>query len=303
MNFVIVLYYKYVPIADPKTLAMEEREICERLSLKGRIIVSEEGINGTLEGTKENIEKYCVNLSSYPEFKDIVFKKSNGNGNSFPKLKVKVRREIVSSHLGEEDVKPWETTGIALTADELQSWIDSGKDFEIVDMRNDYEYKVGHFENSINPELGNFRDLRSCVNKLEALREKTVLAVCTGGVRCEKASGYLIKKGFKNVYQLQDGIVTYIEKYPNKAFKGKLYVFDGRIGMDFDKAGEHTVVGKCDLCGESTENYVNCKNPQCNAHFLTCKKCQEEKDGFCSDVCRNLIIQNSKISLDFSIKM
>lgn len=290
MNSHIILYYQYTPVSDPKALMLSQRAICERLGLKGRIIVATEGINGTLEGTEKAIVEYCKDLTSDPRFATINIKKSIGSGDSFPKLKVKVRDEIVSAKLGEEDVKPWETTGIHLSAEELQKWIDEGKEFEIVDMRNNYEYKVGHFEGSLNPELGNFRDLPNAISALkEKVGNKPVLTVCTGGVRCEKASAYLLKKGFENVYQLENGIVTYMEKFPNKAFKGKLYVFDERIAMDFDDPSKHEVVGKCDICKAPTEHYVNCKNPECNAHFLVCNECIEEQGVFCSAECREYL--------------
>ncbi len=285
----ILLYYKYVPIEDPESLVKSQRELCERLGLKGRIIIASEGINGTVEGTKEATEEYMKKLSSDRRFADINFKIDESNGESFPKLSVKLRKEIVSSHLGDEDVKPWETTGRHLSADELQSWIDSGKDFVIVDMRNDYEYKIGHFEGSVNPKMDNFRDLPDAVSNLEKIKEKPVLSVCTGGVRCEKASGYLIKKGFKEVYQLENGIVSYMKKYPNQAFKGKLYVFDKRIAVDFDNPDNHTVVGKCDICESPTERYVNCRNKECNAHFLVCETCETEKGVFCSEGCKESV--------------
>jgi UPF0176 protein len=290
----IILYYKYIPIEDAESLVKRERKLCELLGLKGRLIIAKEGINGTLEGTREAIAEYKKALVSDSKFSDIGFKTSIGTGNAFPKLKVKLRDEIVSAHLGEADVKPWETTGKYLTAEELDVWINEGRDFAIVDMRNNYEFKIGHFEGSINPNLQNFRDLPKAISKLETLKEKPVLSVCTGGVRCEKASGYLIKQGFKNVYQLQNGIVTYMEKFPNKAFKGKLYVFDNRIAMDFDTLDNHTVVGKCDTCGDSTENYVNCRYRECNAHFLMCTKCVVERDGFCSPKCREKMLITQK---------
>jgi UPF0176 protein len=289
MEYEIILYYKYVPVDNPAILAEDQRKLCESLGLKGRIIIAQEGINGTLEGKKESIEKYCKNLISNKEFKDINIKRSVGTGRAFPKLKVKVRSEIVSAHLGRDDVKPWEKTGVYLSADEFQKWVEAGKEFEVIDMRNSYEYKVGHFENSINPNLKNFRDLPKAIKDLEPFQDKPIVTVCTGGVRCEKASAYLLSKGFKEVYQLENGIVSYIEKYPNQAFKGKLYVFDNRIAMDFDAPDNHTVVGKCDLCGDPTEEYVNCKNPECNIHILSCVKCQKEKNGFCSEKCRAFI--------------
>ncbi len=287
----IILYYKYTPLLDAEALVDKERTLCERLGLKGRILIAPEGINGTLEGTKEAISEYCQNILSDPRFADMNIKRSVGTGNAFPKLKVKLRNEIVSANLGTDDVKPWETTATHLSAEELDRWFEEKKDFAIVDMRNDYEYKIGRFEGSIDPGMENFRDLPKVIPKIAHLKDKPVLAVCTGGVRCEKASGYLLKQGFKEVYQLENGIVTYMEKFPNKAFKGKLYVFDDRIAMDFDTPDNHTVVGKCDVCESSTEQYVNCKNPLCNKHFLMCDDCKSEKHGFCSENCREKVLQ------------
>lgn len=288
----IILYYKYTPIDDPKKLVESERQLCEKLGLKGRILIASEGINGTLEGTTEAVNEYVTNLVSDPRFADINIKRSVGTGDAFPKLKVKCRDEIVSLQLGEGDLKPWDTTATHLSADELQKWFDEGKEFAIVDMRNDYEYKIGRFEGSIDPGMKNFRDLPKVLPKIEHLKDKPVLAVCTGGVRCEKASGYLLQQGFKEVYQLENGIVTYMEKYPNKAFKGKLYVFDGRIAMDFDTPENHTIVGKCDLCESPTEHYVNCKNPNCNRHFLVCESCETEQGIFCSDNCKQILAKS-----------
>ncbi len=188
----------------------------------------------------------------------------------------------------EKDVNPNETTGKYLSPEELNAWFASGKKFKIVDMRNDYEHKVGHFEGSILPPIENFRDLPKVVEQIKHLKNKTVLTVCTGGVRCEKASGFLITQGFTDVYQLDGGIVSYMEKYPNEDFKGKLYVFDGRVMMGFytDDA-KHQVVGKCDACGEESEHYVNCDNPVCHRHFINCMKCLEKSEGkaFCPGGC------------------
>jgi UPF0176 protein len=151
--------------------------------------------------------------TSHGNFSDLWFKHSPGTGNAFPKLKVKVRKEIVTLGLGEEgDIDPNEITGTHLKPEELKQWIDNGEDVTIIDMRNDYEYKVGHFAGSINPKLDNFRDLAVTLPKLEHLKDKKVLTVCTYGVRCEKASGFLKSKGFNDVYQLDGGIGSYMKK-------------------------------------------------------------------------------------------
>ncbi len=295
LAYQILLYYKYTPIEDPVALRDNQRKLCEELGLKGRIIVAGEGINGTVEGTVENTEKYIAAMIADPRFADIVWKRSEGTGNSFPKLSIKARSEIVSANLGEDDVKPWEMTGKYLPPDELKKWFENekvGQDFVVIDMRNDYEFKSGYFKDSVLPPLHNFRDLPKALPDLEKFKDKKVLTVCTGGVRCEKASGYLVKKGFKDVYQLQDGIVSYMEKYPNQDFLGKLYVFDERhtVGFNTDSP-EHVVVGKCDLCAAACDDYADCADPMCNRHFIACAACRNENgEAFCSDECRQSLV-------------
>jgi UPF0176 protein len=269
-------------------------KVCSSLGLTGRCIIAVEGINATFEGAKENIEGYIKELEKDERFKNIHFKLSVGTGSAFPKLSIKVRKEIVSLHLGTCDINPNEITGVHLKPEELHSWFKdkkpacAGREFYIVDMRNAYEHKVGHFENSILPPIENFRDLPKVVEQISHLKNKTVLTVCTGGVRCEKASGFLVAQGFTDVYQLEGGIVSYMEKYPNEDFKGKLYVFDGRVTMGFyTDDTKHQIVGKCDSCGYQSENYVNCDNPVCHRHFINCFSCLAKNEGksFCKGGC------------------
>lgn len=289
-EYVIILFYKYVRVDDPEKLRVEQRELCEKIGLKGRIIVAPEGINATLEGTTENIEKYLKEFLSDRRFKDTHIKKSKGTGDAFPKLSVKVRKEIVTLGL-EEDINPNEVTGKHLKPEELKKWYDSGKEFYVIDMRNDYEFKVGRFKGSQLMPVQNFRDIPKALSYIENLKDKTVVPVCTGGVRCEKASGLLVREGFKDVYQLDGGIVSYIEKYPAEEFEGSLYVFDKRILMHFDPEEKHVIVGTCEKCEAKSERYVNCRNPECNKHFICCINCAEE-DGksFCGEGCRDLIL-------------
>jgi UPF0176 protein len=284
-NFQILLYYKYVNIEDPALVMAAQKAFCEALGLKGRIIVAKEGINGTVEGTLENTEKYIAWMNTDRRFRNIHWKKSAGLGDSFPKLSVKVRNEIVSLHL-HDDINPNEVTGKHLPPAELQKWYTEGKEFYIVDMRNDYELKVGKFENTIFPGLKNFRDLRDKVSELDYLKDKPVLTVCTGGVRCEKASGFLKTKGFNEVYQLDGGIVSYMEKFPSQAFKGSLYVFDKRITMHFDDPVAHEIIGRCGKCEKPSERYVNCAYPMCHDHLIICETCDpDENKSFCTPAC------------------
>jgi len=284
----IILYYKYVYIADPQKLAAQQQLVCRKLGLKGRILIAEEGINGTVEGSDLAIQEYITDLLSNPLFSDISIKTSASVGNSFPKLLVKVRKEIVSSHLGPKDLNPTKLTGKYVSAEELHAWINSDKEFYIVDMRNDFEQKAGHFEGSIFSGMKHFRDLEKVVPKLKHLQNKAIVTVCTGGVRCEKASGFLLQNGFSDVYQLKDGIVAYMEKFPNEDFLGKLYVFDGRVLMGFNTDhSSHKIIARCDKCEDISENFVNCAYDICHNHFICCEKCLDSRsEAYCSLKCR-----------------
>lgn len=287
-EFQILLYYKYVHIENPDEVMAWQREICQELGMTGRIIIAQEGINGTAEGTKENTEEYIKRLQADPRFADINFKRSFGTGNAFPKLSIKLRSEIVGLRLGEKDINPNQITGKYLGVEELHDWFERGEEFYIVDMRNDYEHASGHFVNSILPKLTNFRDLPDILADLSHLKDKKVLTVCTGGVRCEKASGFLVANGFSDVYQLKDGIVSYMERYPNQHFLGKLYVFDNRILMGFNtNAPEHVVVGRCVKCNKPEETYTNCAYSPCHLQLICCDECLTANNGtiYCSAEC------------------
>lgn len=283
----IILFYKYINIDDPEKLIEQQRKICQKLGLKGRMIIATEGINATMEGTKRNIKKYCDAFLKDERFSGTHIKLSDGTGQAFPKLSIKVRAEIVSS--GVDGLDPSKLTGKYLTPEQLHEWIISKKQFYIVDMRNDYEQKVGFFENSILSDMENFRELPKLLPKLEHLKGKIIVTVCTGGVRCEKASGFLLKNKFKNVYQLYGGIVSYMEKYPSEHFKGGLYVFDNRlvIGFNLDDP-KREIVGRCAKCSKPSENYINCKDDFCHRHFICCVDCVDENNkSLCPMGCRD----------------
>lgn len=272
MAYSALLFYQYTRIDDPKTFMDRERAVCEVLELKGRVIIAEEGINATLEGSAAHIEKYIVHLRKDKRFKRTDFKITAGRGDLFPRLSVKVRPEIVTTHLPKE-IDPTKDTGVHLTPEQLRRWYEEGKEFEIIDMRNDFEFDVGHFKGSKKSGMAHFRDLVAIAPKLEDMKDKPVLTVCTGGVRCEKASAYLKSIGFNDVYQLEGGLHRYMEKYPGQDFLGTLYTFDGRVTMDW--GGDREVVGKCALCGETSETFTDCLLDTCGAHFIACEVCRK----------------------------
>lgn len=285
----IIIYYKYTPVSDPEACVRWHKEFLGQRGVKGRILIAAEGINGTLEGTPEALKAYEDAMhamdgkgTSYADFSDVWFKHSPGTGNAFPKLKVRARKEIVTLGLGEDDLDPNQITGTHITPQTLKSWIDAGEQIEIIDMRNDYEFEVGHFKNSINPLMENFRDLPKVLPQLEHLKNKKVLTVCTYGVRCEKASGYLKKKGFTDVYQLDGGIGTYMKAYPGEDFLGSLYVFDERVLERFTDAYEK--VGACYLCNTTCEDYHDCSYPQCHRQMIVCPNCKDsEGRAYCKN--------------------
>ncbi len=287
-KYEVLLYYKYVDIENPQEVRDEQVKLCEELNLKGRIIVAKEGINGTLEGLEKDTQRYINLLNKSKYFKDINFKRSAGTGTAFPKLWVRARKEIIS--LGVEQLNPNKVSGKYISAEELHGWFESKKEFYIVDMRNDYEYESGYFEGSILTGIHNFFDLPKALEKLNYLKGKTVVTVCTGGIRCEKASGLLLLNGFADVYQLKDGIQTYMEKYPNEHFKGKLYVFDNRLTIGFNtESKNHQVVGKCRHCQKPCDSYVNCAEDFCHLHYICCNECLDKETNlaFCNKQCKD----------------
>ena len=284
MTFQVLLFYKYVSITDPAVLKNTYRVLCEKYALTGRTLIAEEGINGTLEGKTEDTEAFLAEFLDDARFSDMQIKRSRGECDSFPKLMVKVKKEIVGTRFSKA-VDPTKMTGTHLKAEELHAWYENGKEFVVVDMRNSYEYESGHFKGSLNPGMDASRELPEKIAKIkEVANGKTVLTVCTGGVRCEKMSAYLMHEGLKDVYQLEGGMHSYMEKYPGKNFLGTLFTFDDRLVMDF--GGEREVIGTCKRCSTKNEQYQNCANAECNRLFLICNDCMsKEGPGFCSQRC------------------
>lgn len=287
MAYQVLLFYKYVTIEDPAALAENVRALAAKHGLLGRALIAEEGINATFEGEPGATEAFAAELLEDGRLSDMPIKRSAGDGEAFAKLAVKVREQIVGTRFPKEKADPRVQTAPRITPEELKQWFEKGEDFTIVDMRNDYEYKSGHFKGSVNPGLENSRDLPEVLPKLAHLKDKKVLTVCTGGVRCESMSAYLQSEGFKDVYQLENGMHGYMEKYPGQDFVGTLYTFDRRKVMDF--GGPREVVGRCVRCDAPTERYVNCGNDLCHLHFLACNGCGSTDATFCSEACENAL--------------
>ncbi|KIL45064.1 tRNA uridine(34) hydroxylase [Jeotgalibacillus soli] len=285
-KYSVLLYYKYVTIEDPAEFAKEHKALCDEIGLMGRILVANEGINGTVSGTKEQTESYMEAMRNDPRFHDTVFKIDESEEHAFKKMKVRHRKELVTLRL-ENDINPLQTTGKYLSPAEFYEQMQA-EDTVVIDARNDYEYDLGHFRGAIKPEIQNFRELPEWIREnKEQFEGKKILTYCTGGIRCEKFSGWLVEEGFEDVSQLHGGIATYgkDDEVQGKLWDGMMYVFDERISVPVNQV-EHVVVGKDYFTGEPCERYVNCANPACNKKIL----CSEENEAFylrsCSHECR-----------------
>ncbi len=283
MNYRILLFYKYIDFSSPDDFRNHHLQFCIDNDIKGRVWIANEGINATVSGTTENIERYKSEIRSYPEFADIWFKEDIHDGYASTKIHVRVKKEIVSADFGQVDLSK---TAKRLKPEELNEFYESGKDFIIVDARNDYESIIGKFKNAITPKMDTFRDWLKIAEELEQFKDKTVITYCTGGIRCEKASAYLVEKGFKNVYQLDGGIWNYITQHPDKYWEGSVFVFDERRIVTPNTKEEIKHIGKCYYCGEPTSYYINCHNQDCDLLLLTCDKCKTENYYCCSIECR-----------------
>lgn len=283
----ILLYYKYVTIPHPEEFAAWQRTLCTELNLTGRILISSEGINGTVGGETIATNAYRDTMLAHPLFCDVDFKESPGSRDDFPRLSVRVRTEVVSLGI---DTTALKAAGpeTHLTPDQAHQLLtEQPEDLVVLDARNDYEYRIGRFKGAILPPINRFRDFPAYIDStLDQLADKTVLMYCTGGIRCERASAYVQSKGVaKKVLQISGGICRYVEKYPDGFFRGKNYVFDDRIALKVNS----DVLTTCDLCDIAADTYTNCMNADCNSHFIACTPCRNKYDYTCSVTCHTLV--------------
>jgi UPF0176 protein len=277
----ILLYYKFVPLADPEAVRLWQRALCEQLNLRGRILLADHGINGTVGGDIEDLKAYVKQTKSHPAFKDVAFKWSDGAREDFPRLSIKVRPEIVTFGVpGEIAVDDGGIVGGGerLKPEQLHDLVKTRGDVVFFDGRNSYEAAVGRFKDAVVPDVRHTRDFPAELDdpKYDDLKDKPVVTYCTGGIRCEVLSMLMKKKGFQEVYQMDGGIVKYGEAYGDDGFwEGSLYVFDDRMGTTFSDKAED--IGRCSHCGGRTSNYENCADKSCNDLILICEDCTPER--------------------------
>ena len=285
MDYRVLLYYNYTKIENPEQFAKEHLALCKSLGLKGRILVAEEGINGTASGTIEATQQYMDWMHNDERFKDTWFKIDESEGHAFRKMFVRPRKELVALNL-EEDVDPLRLTGEYLDPKAFKEAL-LDEDTIVLDARNDYEYDLGHFRGAIRPDIRNFRELPEWIREnKEKFMDKKVVTYCTGGIRCEKFSGWLLREGVENVAQLHGGIATYGKdpEVKGEMWDGKMYVFDDRISVEINQVDKQ-IIGKDWFDGTPCERYINCGNPSCNRQIITSEENEAKHLGGCCYDC------------------
>lgn len=282
-------FYQYANIGNPQLFRNHLFVAWNELEVLGRIYVAHEGINGQLSLPADNFNAFKDHLDAIPFLKDIRLNIAVEQDNkSFLKLKVKVRHKIVADGLN-DDTFDVTKKGIHVNAEEFNELLENPNTI-CVDMRNHYESEIGHFKDAVTPDVDTFRDSLDIIeeNLKEHKEDKNLLMYCTGGIRCEKASAYYKHKGFKNVFQLEGGIIEYVRQtkaadIENK-FIGKNFVFDHRRGERISE----DIISNCHQCGNACDVHVNCENEACHLLFIQCDGCKDKMQGCCSAVCQEI---------------
>ncbi|SRR5579871_215494 len=283
-----VSFYQYFFIEDPKEFRDEFYRSLQELNVFGRIYIAEEGINAQLSVPQSNFKKLQDYLHSIEALKNLRLNVAvSDDGKSFWVLKVKVRDKIVADGIN-DPLFDMRNKGKYVDAETFNKLTEDSQTV-VIDMRNHYEFEVGHFENAIEIPSDTFRQqLPMAADMLKDKAENTIIMYCTGGIRCEKASAYLLHKGFKNVFHLEGGIIHYAhtvkeKNLPNK-FHGKNFVFDDRLG---EKVSDE-IIAICHQCGKPADTHTNCKNEGCHLLFIQCEECAKKYDGCCSAECQRV---------------
>lgn len=281
----VLAYYIFTPIEDPKSEVEKHKIFFENCDATGRIYISHEGINGQMSAVKEDATAYMDWMRQDLRFKEVEFKIHTHHENVYPRMTVKYRKQLVAMDQ-EVDLS---NKGKSISTRAWKELLDQrDENLVVIDVRNDYETKIGYFEGAILPPLENFREFPKFAEDLKAVKDpkKTkVLMYCTGGIRCELYSAYMKEAGFETVYQLQGGVIKYGLEEGGQHWKGKLFVFDDRLAVSVGKEEESEVVGVCHHCKAPTETYLNCANMDCNQLFLCCSDCLHQVKGCCQVSC------------------
>ena len=284
-EYLVILYYHYTKLNELETFRNIHQEFCDRHNLLGRIYVASEGINGTLSGLKDDVLAYMEYLKNDQRFEEIVFKVDEADKHAFKKMHVRVKNELVNLSL-ETDINPKKLTGEYVEPRDFYLRMQDPHTI-VLDARNDYEHQIGNFRGAIRPNIRNFRELPDWIKENESLlKDKKILTYCTGGIRCEKLSGWLKAEGYNDVGQLKGGIITYgkDEVAQGQLWDGQCYVFDERLKVNINRV-ESVVVGRDHFDGTPCERQINCANPECNKQILVSQENEDKYLGGCSIEC------------------
>lgn len=283
MSYRVLAYYKLVRVDDPAELMRSHKKFFDGRDVSGRIYISEEGINGQMSGAFGDAADYIDWLHRDPRFADMEFKEQEWHENAFPRMTVKVRRHLVGID-GELDLTKQATH---VSPKQWREMLESGEEFLKIDVRNDYEWEIGHFDGFERPEAKTFRDFPAYLQKLAERcdpKKTKVMMCCTGGIRCEFYSPMVKEAGFEQVYQLQGGIIKYAAEEQGRHWKGKLFVFDDRLGVEVNP-NDDEVIGRCCHCETPADRLFNCANVECNELFISCEECLHQWKGCCQTDC------------------
>lgn len=281
----VLAYYHLDPIQDPHKEVATHKAFFKDRQVTCRIYISEGGINGQMSATCADAEAYIAWMKSRPGFSNIRFKIHLHHEQAFPRQTVKYRKQLVAI---DTDIDP-SLSGEHVSPKKWQEMLENQKDRILIDVRNDYEWKLGRFEGAELPPCETFREFTDYADSLKdkADPKKTpVMMYCTGGIRCELYSAILKQKGFDSVYQLDGGVIGYGLEAGNKHWLGKLFVFDDRLAIPISNQADSPAIGTCHHCGKSNESYYNCANMDCNDLFLCCADCLKTFSGCCCTECQ-----------------
>ena len=274
----ILLYYAFTPLADPDAIRLWQHTLCDSLGLRGRILISRDGINGTVGGELAAVKKYVRRTREYPAFASMDFTWGEGTGNDFPRLSVRVRDEIVSFGAADElrvDEGGVIGGGTRLSPHELHELVEErGDEVVFLDGRNAFEAAIGRFADAVVPNVTTTREFVAELDsgRFDHLKNAPIVTYCTGGIRCEVLSSLMVRRGFGEVYQLEGGIARYGETFADRGlWQGSMYVFDNRVSVDF--SDETAIVGSCSFCRAATNHIHNCAEPRCRAQVVACDGC------------------------------
>ena len=282
-NYLVIAFYRFVTIESPQDEVLRQQEFCKQRDILGRVYISEQGINGQMSAEENAAQEYMRWMQQSPYFKDVFFKIDPYHEHAFPKLTIKYRKQLVALD-AEADLSQ---SGEHVSPSLWKEMLEANEDRVLLDVRNDYEWKVGRFDGAEVPPCETFREFQQYADDLKQKvdpKNTPVMMYCTGGIRCEIYSAFLKEKGFEKVYQLDGGVINYGHQEGSEHWLGKLFVFDDRLTVPISQE-QTKVIGTCHHCGTQNESYYNCANMDCNKLFLCCQDCLKTFIGCCGEDC------------------